>query len=127
VSSPESAPQRRDFTRVPRFVWGAIVVLAIWIVPTYIPIINRMLPNVFDMPVADITITQADVSTDAAGNAQFPTSKVNSACEHIPFLLRPIAGPPPDVKVHLVNEGTELGWVMVDCKTKQIVGQHQGS
>jgi hypothetical protein len=103
-----------------RAIFAAIVVAAIWIVPTYIPIINRILPNLYQPQLVNVRMDQTQVQQDDSGNAELPTGPLNHECEHIPFLLRPIASPPGSLRVHVWNEGTEVGYIDVRCPSLAI-------
>jgi hypothetical protein len=54
-----------------------------------------------------------------AGQVRLPD--VEAACDHVPFLLRPVAAPPKTARVVFSNDGVERGEVRVDCDTGQMI------
>jgi hypothetical protein len=125
MSEASATSRGASISRAGRAVVAIVALLLIWFVPTYIPFINRLLPNVFNMPVAEVHFAASEVQTSTSGQPELPTAKIKAACNHIPFLLRPIAGPPTDAKVYIDQGSAQLGWVLVKCASLAVEGSHQ--
>lgn len=105
-----------------RFVGGVTVLAAVWWIPTYVPGIQDMLPNLIVAPPPTITVelTDADIAS-----GQIPADPVNAACHDIPLILRPIASRPDSVKVILSYQRVARGDVVLSCHDGHQISTHK--
>lgn len=109
-STPSKWRERTATVGVLIFLWWGI---------TYIPVVRNFAPG-FPAPVQTV---QYDVTTDFTDDGAIKdTTKIEDACHHIPFLLRPIMRLPDEVFVDAMRDGQVAGRVDVNCHTGERIG-----
>lgn len=108
---------------ITKVIAAPIVLGLIWTglcVGTYIPFFGS--PSLGLVHASEQTVHLSVTSEELAdedGELRIPEAE--EACEHVPFLLRPLASPPTTARIVVSSQGSERGEMRVDCRTGEVI------